>query len=130
MSFSWLYTSSTPSADGAGKMFRSAVAVATFCLTLAKVGCCVPLVVDGGGDVPSLSPGGGEVNCYTPLRLDCGLVAVQFDQLGLDGCSLASEIASPLHSLALNVNLVCVGSCMLLLLVCLLLLRREPGVWL
>jgi hypothetical protein len=32
-----------------------------------------PLVVDGGSNVPSPSPGGGEVNHYGPLCLQCGL---------------------------------------------------------
>jgi hypothetical protein len=74
--------------------------------------------------------GGGEVNCYTPLYLEGGLATVQFSQLGLNGYSVVGEFTSPLRSPALSIDLPSVGSCLLLLLIGLLLLRREPGVWL
>jgi hypothetical protein len=74
------------------------------------------------------SLGGGEVNCYAPLCLESGLAVVQFGQLGLDGRSLTSELASPLRGLTLSVNLPSAGSHLLLLLIDLLLLRSEPGV--
>jgi hypothetical protein len=54
---------------------------------------------------------------------------VQFSQLGFDGRSLTDDFASPLHGLALGVNLLNMGSHLFLLLMGLLLLRREPGVW-
>jgi hypothetical protein len=54
---------------------------------------------------------------------------VQFSQLGLDGRSLTDDFASPLRGLALGVNLLNMGSHLFLLLMGLLLLRREPGVW-
>jgi hypothetical protein len=71
-------------------------------------------VVDGSGDVPGLSPGVGEVNCYTPLN----------------GRSLTGEFASQLHSPALGVDLPSAVSRLLLLLIGFLLVRKEPNVWL
>jgi hypothetical protein len=44
MSFSVRYTLSTPSAEGVGKVSRSAAATAMFWLTLAKVGRGLPLL--------------------------------------------------------------------------------------
>jgi hypothetical protein len=97
---------------------------------LGKARSLHPIEVDDGSDVPSPSSGGGEVNCYAPLYLECRLAVVQFDELGLDGRSLIDKLASPLCSPTLDVDLSSMRSCLLLLLVGLLLLRREPRVWL
>jgi hypothetical protein len=42
MSFSWWYTLSTPSAEGAGKVSRSVAAATTFWLALGKARSCIP----------------------------------------------------------------------------------------
>jgi hypothetical protein len=76
-----------------------------------------PLAVNGGGNVPSLSSGIGEVNHYGPLCLEHGLVVVQFDQLSLNGHSLTDEFTSLLCSPALSGGLSSVGSRLLLLLI-------------
>jgi hypothetical protein len=55
---------------------------------------------------------------------------VQFDQLGLVDCSLTDELALPLHGPTLDVGLSSTDSHLLLLLIGILLLRSEPGVWL
>jgi hypothetical protein len=61
MSFSWWYTMSTSSAEGAGpsegRMLR-------------------PLMVDGGGDIPGPNPAVGEVTYYAPLSPKSGFVVV------------------------------------------------------
>jgi hypothetical protein len=57
-------------------------------------------------------------------------VVVQLGQLGLDGCLLTGEFGLLLCSPALGISLPCMGSCLLLLLIGLLLLRKEPNVWL
>jgi hypothetical protein len=83
-------------------------------------------MVDCGCDTPSPNPVDGEVNHYALLCLECRLVVVQFGQMGIEGRSLAS----PLYCPTLGVDLSSVGSHLLLLLVGMLLLKREPGVWL
>jgi hypothetical protein len=42
MSFSWWYTLSTPSMEGAGNVSRTAAATVIFWLALAKTGHCTP----------------------------------------------------------------------------------------
>jgi hypothetical protein len=85
-----------------------------------------PLTIDGGGDGPSSSPGFGEVDCHGLLHLKCRLAMVQFNQVGFNGCLLVGELALLLRSSALGINLPSTGSHLLLLLIGLLLLRKEP----
>jgi hypothetical protein len=42
LSFSWLYTLFTQSAEGVGKVYRSAAITTTFWLALVKEGRCTP----------------------------------------------------------------------------------------
>jgi hypothetical protein len=87
-------------------------------------------MINGGGNGPGPSLGFGEVDCCGPLHLELGVVMLQFGQHGFNGCSLASEFALPLRYPVLNVNLPSMGSRLLLLLIWLLLLRKEPNAWL
>jgi hypothetical protein len=130
MTFIWQYTMSTSSAEGAGRVSKSTVDAAMFWLALAKVEHCVPSRLMAAVIAPSPCSGGDEVYYYGPLCLERELAVVQFGQLGLNGRSLASEFALLLRCLALGIGLLSVGSCLLLLLIGLLLLRREPDVWL
>jgi hypothetical protein len=68
MSFSWQYTLSNPTVKGVGKVSRSAAAMTTFWM--------VYLMVDGGGNVPSTSPGVGEVYLHRLLYLKRRFVVV------------------------------------------------------
>jgi hypothetical protein len=95
-----------------------------------KGGLWWTLTVDGGSDIPSLSPGIGEVNYYASLYLESGVAVVLFSQLGLNGHLLAGDFASLLQSPALSVDPPSAGSCLLHLLIGLLLLRKDPNVWL
>jgi hypothetical protein len=88
MSCSCLYTLSTPSVEGAGRVSRSVAVAATFWPALAKVGHYPPLVIDPHG----------------LLRLEGGLALVQFSQMGLNYRSVADEFASSLCSPALDVD--------------------------
>jgi hypothetical protein len=63
------------------------------------------LMVDYGGDVPSLSLSIGEVDCYGLLCFKCGLAVVQFGQQGFNGRSLTDEFTESLCSPALGVSL-------------------------
>jgi hypothetical protein len=49
--------------------------------------------------------------------------------MGLNGCMLTGEFASPLHSPVFSIDLLSVSSCLFPLLIGLLLLQRKPGVW-
>jgi hypothetical protein len=58
-----------------GKVSRIAATVATFWLALANMGVLRPLAVYGG-DIPGPSLGFGQVDCYDPQCLECGLAVV------------------------------------------------------
>jgi hypothetical protein len=81
-----------------------------------------PLVADNGGDVTSLSLGGGKVNHQDPLHLERGLAMVQLDQLGFNGRLLTGEFGSPLHGPVPGVDLLSVGFRLMPL-------RLEPSTW-
>jgi hypothetical protein len=87
-------------------------------------------MVNGGSNGPGPSLGFGAVNHCSILHQECGLVMLQIGQLGFNGCSLAGEFALPLRCPVLNVNLPSMGLRLLFLLICLLLLTKEPNAWL
>jgi hypothetical protein len=53
---------------------------------------------------------------------------VKLNQLSFNGRSLTSEFTSPWHNPELGIDLPSVGSCLLLLLIGLLWLTKEPSV--
>jgi hypothetical protein len=66
-------------------------------------------MADNGGDVTSLSLGGGKVDHQDPLHLERGLAMVQLDQLGFNGRLLTGEFGSPLCGPVPGVDLLSAG---------------------
>jgi hypothetical protein len=89
MSYSSLYTLSTPLVEGVGRVSRSTTTAAMFWLARTKVGCCpIPLMV-----------------CHhSLLHLEGGLALVYFGKLGLNYHSLTDEFTLLLHGPTLDVG--------------------------
>jgi hypothetical protein len=81
MSYSSLYTLSTPLVEGVGRVSRSTTTAAMFWLARTKVGCH-----------------------HSLLHLEGGLALVYFGKLGLNYHSLTDEFTLLLHGPTLDVS--------------------------
>jgi hypothetical protein len=87
-------------------------------------------MVDCGNDVPGMSSGFGEVEGGVSLHSQRGLVSMQFDQLGVEGCLLTYKLIMMLSHQELSVDLPSMDLRLLPLLIGLLLDGEELHPWL